>query len=171
MFFRAKIGYAQLFCNALPDLQCNIPVIWSKSFSVIFIFNFLPFTPLSMATTSFPPKPVLASTWRRNWLPILRKEVRNKIKGVRPHCEGAYAYFPIPYWFFVSVCGVDAFIETRRMLQPKLFRQVFSEAVWNETRWVYGTKIVIWVIYSLFWRFLERKIVILQTKVKLFNFW
>ena len=43
MFFRARIGYAQLFCNALPDLQCNIPVIWSWSFSVIFIFNFLPF--------------------------------------------------------------------------------------------------------------------------------
>ena len=32
--FRSEIGYAQLFCNALPDLQYNIPVIWSKSFSV-----------------------------------------------------------------------------------------------------------------------------------------
>ena len=41
MFFRAKIGYAQLFCNALPDLQCNIPVIWSRSFSVKIIFIFL----------------------------------------------------------------------------------------------------------------------------------
>ncbi len=27
MLLEAKIGYAQLFCNALPDLQCNIPVI------------------------------------------------------------------------------------------------------------------------------------------------
>ena len=54
---------------------------------------------------------------------------------------------------------------------PKLFRQVFPEAIWNETGWVYGTKIVIWVIYSLFWLVFERKIVILQTKVKLFNFW
>ena len=39
--FRSEIGYAQLFCNALPDLQYNIPVIWSKSFSVKIIFNFL----------------------------------------------------------------------------------------------------------------------------------
>ena len=27
MLLEAKIGYAQLFCNALPDLQCNIPVM------------------------------------------------------------------------------------------------------------------------------------------------
>ena len=33
----------------------------SWSFSVIFIFNFLSFTPLSTVTTSFPSKPVLAS--------------------------------------------------------------------------------------------------------------
>ena len=39
--FRSEIGYAQLFCNALSDLQYNIPVIWSKSFSVKIIFNFL----------------------------------------------------------------------------------------------------------------------------------
>ena len=128
MFFRAKIGYSQLFWNVLPGLQCNIPVIWSKSFSVIFIFNFLPFTPPSTATTSFLS------------MKYLKACIRN-------------------------------LIETRRMLQPKLFRQVFPEAIWNETGWVYGTKIVIYVIYSLFWLVFERKIVILQTEVKLFNFW
>ena len=48
MLLEAKIGYAQLFCNALPDLQCNIPVISghghfrSFSFSIFILSSHYP---------------------------------------------------------------------------------------------------------------------------------
>lgn len=50
---------------------------------VIFGQNYSPYSP-STATPSFSPKPVLASTWRKSWLPFDKKKAYVLIaRGVR----------------------------------------------------------------------------------------
>ena len=62
----------------LVTLDFRKAVIWSWSFSVKIIFNFLPIMPPSMVTTSLPPRSVLApkslKAWKMKYMKSTAKE-------------------------------------------------------------------------------------------------